>query len=214
MTTSPPVQPCFFCANAPNARLTSNRSRRTVAKRQRPLAAGDTASPLPFPSPLIRERRKVAAYRKRYPMSDFIDVAAVVRAGRAGHDPLAHIRDYLYTRYEDRGCPLVLLFPLAELLAGGEWIDRLLRYAFLAHGRHPRPQRERPWERPPEAGTPTGTPTRSGNAHGIARPPARPPTHSPAHALARPPTHPPTRSPAYPSVRPLALLPARPQQDR
>jgi hypothetical protein len=75
----------------------------------------------------VREPRKVPACKRRYPHTDFVDVAATVHGGQAAADPLATVRDWLYAQYEDRTAPLVVLAPLADLLAGGDWIDRLVR---------------------------------------------------------------------------------------
>lgn len=84
----------------------------------------------------MRDPRKLAAYRKRYPLTDFIDLARTPRANAAANpasvlaqDPLALVRDYMFEAHGDRGCPLVLLLSFADLLADGDWVDRLLRYA-------------------------------------------------------------------------------------
>jgi len=102
---------------------------------QRPPFSGDAQLPLPFPSPIVRDPRKLAAYRKRYPLTDFIDLARTPRANAAANpasvlaqDPLALVRDYMFEAHGDRGCPLVLLLSFADLLADGDWVDRLLRY--------------------------------------------------------------------------------------
>ena len=93
------------------------------------MAVAEGVSPLPFASPLVRDPRRVGAYRQRYVATEFVDVAVTGPEQFGAIDALAFVRDSLYARHADRSCLLVALLPLADLLAAGEWVDRLLRYA-------------------------------------------------------------------------------------